>query len=70
MKDLDEEERKVYVIDQQGELKEMLEIPFEYWFATCDKEKSVWKNMSGTKVAIYYTKQIGSGKTQLEEILQ
>lgn len=70
MRDLDEKERKVYVIDQQGELKEMLEIPFEYWFATCDKEKSVWKDMSGTKVAIYYTKQIGSGKTQLEEISQ
>ena len=70
MKDLDRTERKVYVIDQQGELKEILEIPFEYNFATCDKEKSVWKNLIGSKVGICYTKNIGSGKTRLEEIKQ
>lgn len=67
MKDLDEKERKVYVINQQGELKEMLDIPFEYSFATCDEEKSVWKNIDGTKIAIYDTDQIGTGKTDLEE---
>jgi hypothetical protein len=68
MKNLEKEERQVYVLDQQGTLVDLLEIPFNYEFVACDGEKTIWRVFMQYEFGFFYTEQIGNKDANFEKI--